>query len=179
MGDLRFLINGTTPIYAISTTLPHAVLKDISKTLRLRPDNTVYLQRSNDRPDISLMVWELSFPTYTFRDLDFLIPHVPEGYNGDGNDLPIEKFVVFFDDTKAVQGATYHLQTLLPESLKHKIRWFHSTMTSDYCQEHTNLLRNTEIWGLCMTDAFGMVRILITSSLRFNLMTRRTGNGLA
>lgn len=105
------------------------------------------------------MVHTLSFPTYTYHDLDFLIPPVPEDYDGNGIDLPVKKFIVLFDNTKEAQGATHHLQMLLPESLKHKIRWFHSTMSSDYRQEHTDLFHGSELWGLCTMDAFGMVRI--------------------
>ena len=159
VGDLRYLISGTTPIYAVSATLLQAVLADIRTTLRLRLDKTIYFQQSNDCPDIELVVCSLAFPAQMFHDLEFLIPKIPEGYIGNGNDLSINKFVIFFDNMKEAERAVHHLQTLLPECLKHKIAWFHSTMTVDYRQDQTGAFHKTELWGLCATDAFGMVRL--------------------
>ncbi|KAF8319139.1 P-loop containing nucleoside triphosphate hydrolase protein [Amanita rubescens] len=51
VGNLRYIIDEDIPFYAVSATLPHTILEEISNTLRLQDRNTVYLLRSNDRPD--------------------------------------------------------------------------------------------------------------------------------
>ncbi|KIL65828.1 hypothetical protein M378DRAFT_47762, partial [Amanita muscaria Koide BX008] len=155
LGDLRFQINNEVPFYAVSATLPPAVLADIRLTLRLRHGQTVCLQRSVDRPDISLMVRPFLYPLSSFRDLDFLVPKIPEGYK-EGDELTIHKFVIFFDSTKHAQSAAKHLQSLLPDAFKRKIVWFHSIMTSEFRKDATDAFRMSDLWGLCATDAFGM-----------------------
>ena len=73
MGDLRYLISEEIPFYITSATLPPAVLLDIIDILRLRPGKTEQILRSNDRPDIHLMVRSLTFPANSFKDLAFLV----------------------------------------------------------------------------------------------------------
>ena len=158
LGDLRYQINNEVPFYAVSATLPSAVMADIKKILRLRPGKTVYLQRTTDRPEIGLMVHPFSYPVNSYRDLDFLVPKIPDGCRN-VNELTIHKFVVFFDLINDAEQATSHLRGLLPDSFKDKIKWFHSTMTSTFRKDNTIAFKNMDIWCLCATDAFGMVRI--------------------
>ena len=158
VGNLRYVINEKIPFYAVSATLPDAILDQVSNTLRLRHGNTTYLLRSNDRPDIGLMARPLKYPAKSFKDLDFLIPRTClEGYDGDATHSPIPKFVVFFDSMKEAERAAKHLRGLLPDGLKDKVVWFHSVMTQEYREEKTDAFRNSDVWGLCATDAFGMV----------------------
>ncbi|KIL57932.1 hypothetical protein M378DRAFT_1027389, partial [Amanita muscaria Koide BX008] len=77
VGELRYILNKKIPFYAVSATLPRMVLEDVRQILRLRSD-TVYLQRTTDRPDIHLMARPLSFLAKSFHDLDFLVPKIPE-----------------------------------------------------------------------------------------------------
>jgi superfamily II DNA/RNA helicase len=132
--------------------LPPALLLDVIEILRLRPNKTEHIIRSNDRPDIRLMVWGLVFPALSFKDLEFLIP---KGYK-DG-DPPIPEFLIFFDNTKEAERACRYLRTLLPLSLRNKIKYFHSTMTQAYRDEELAEMQDSSTWGLCCTDAFGMV----------------------
>ena len=152
MGDLRYLISEDIPFYIASATLPPAVLLDIIDILRLRPGKTEKILRSNDRPDIHLMVRGLTFPANSFEDLAFLIPN---GYQ-DG-DSPVAKFLVFFDNTKETEAACHYLRLLLPPSDQDRIKYFHSTMTQAYRECELVAMRDSETWGLCCTDAFGMV----------------------
>ncbi|KAF8984777.1 P-loop containing nucleoside triphosphate hydrolase protein, partial [Cyathus striatus] len=69
---------------------------------------------------------------------------------------PPQKFLVFFDSMKESECAVKYLQQQLPPSLQHKIQYFHSMMTPDYHKDNFNDLRDSVIWGLCATDAFGM-----------------------
>ena len=159
VGNLRYLISENIPFYAVSATLPDAILDEVSNTLRLRHGNTVYLLRSNDRPDIHLMVRPLAYPAKSFKDLDFLIPQTNlKAYDhNNGGQSPIPKFVVFFDNMKEAESAAKHLRGLLPDILKEKVVWFHSVMTQEFREGNTDAFRASDIWGLCATDAFGMV----------------------
>ena len=152
VGDLRYLIPETIPFYVASATLPPAILLDVIEILRLRPDKTECIIRSNDRPEIHLMVRGLTFPVSSFKDLHFLIPR---GYKD--SDPPIPKFLIFFDNTKEAERACRHLQTLVPSSIQNKLKYFYSTMTQPYWDEELAEMRESNTWGLCCTDAFGMV----------------------
>ena len=152
VGLLRYLIPETVPFYAASATFPQSVLHDVSEVLRLRPGKTERIIRSNDRPEIGLMARGLVFPAKSFRDLAFLIPD-----NFKEADLPPPKFVIFFDNTKKAERAARYLRRRLPPSLQDHIKYFHSTMTTRYREDELGALKDSRTWGLCATDAFGMV----------------------
>lgn len=152
VGVLRYLIPETIPFYAASATFPSSVLRDVSEVLHLRPGKTEHIIRSNDRPEICLMARGLVYPAKGFQDLAFLIPD-----NFKDGDPPPPKFLIFFDNTKEAERATKYLQRRLPQSLNEKIKYFHSTMTPHYREDELEALRDSRTWGLCATDAFGMV----------------------
>jgi superfamily II DNA/RNA helicase len=107
---------------------------------------------SNDRPDIGLMVQELKYPSSSYKDLSFLIPHNwREGMN------PPRKFLVFFDDIKEAEGAKDFFHQRLLKKYHSKIAWFHSTMSQEYRQLKVEDFRRGDLWGLFCTDAFGLV----------------------
>ena len=151
VGILRHIVSRTIPIYVASATLPPPILEKVKSILQLRSDHTEIIQRSNDRPNVRLVVRELEYPASTYRDLAFLIP------SGSGPEKHPPKFLVFFDSTKETQEAAEYLKSRLPEHLKGKVNWFHSTMTPQYREEQFEALKRGEVWGLCVTDAFGMV----------------------
>ena len=152
MGDLRYLISENIPFYIASATLPPAVLHDVIDILRLRPGKTEQILCSNDRPDIHLMVRGLTFPANSFKDLAFLVSN---GHQGE--DSPIPKFLIFFDNTKETEAACHYLRSLLPPSRRDQIKYFHSTMTQSYRECELEAMRDSETSGLCCMDAFGMV----------------------
>lgn len=152
LGSLRYLIPETIPFYVASATLPSLVLLDVIDILRLRPDKTELILRSNDRPEIQLVIRGLRYPANSFKDLAFLIPD-----NFKEGDPRPEKFLIFFDSTKEAERATKYLRTRLPKSLHNKIKYFHSTMTPSYREDELEAMKSSETWGLCTTDAFGMV----------------------
>lgn len=96
----------------------------------------------------------LAFPANSFRDLDFLIPDCfREG------DPAVPPFLVSFDNTKEAEKSVTYLRTRLPTSLSEKVCWFHSTMTQQYREDKVEAMREGSVWGLCCTDAFGMVSL--------------------
>ena len=154
VGSLRYLISDAIPFYVASATLPTSVLlvNDVVNILHLRTENIEHIIRSNDHLDIHLMVRSLVFPANSFKDLAFLIPMgFKEG------DQPLPKFIVFFDNTKEAERATKYLRTLLPDSLRDRIMYFHSTMTQFFRVDELEAMKNSETWAICATDAFRMV----------------------
>lgn len=151
LGALRYLIPENIPFYVASATLPLPVLLDVIEILRLHLDRTEQILRSNDRPEVSLMVRGLIFPANSFRDLDFLIP---EGFK-EGDSTP--PFVVFIDSKRESETACKAFRKKLPQGDRHKIRWFHSDLTQNEREELVAKMRSGDIFGLFCTDAFGMV----------------------
>ena len=152
LGNLQYLISERIPFYVASATLPTPVLVDIVDVLKLRSESTVHIIYSNERPEIRLMVRGLVCTVGSFEDLAFLIPaNFREG------DPPPPSFLVFFDNTKEAERACRYIWSRLPKSLWDMVKWFHSTMTQQYREETVEAMRKGEVWGLCCTDAFGMV----------------------
>lgn len=152
VGALRHILPDTIPVYVASATLPSPILEKVKDTLQICTKDTEVIQQSNDRPNINLIVQTMKHPANAYRDLRFLIPSEPAA------SAPPPKFLVFCGSIKETQEATEYLQSCLPPALKEKVKWFHSLMTPEYREEQFEALRKGEIWGLCVTDAFGMVR---------------------
>lgn len=74
IGNIRYLLPPNIPFYVASATLPPPILRDVSDILHLRPENTEKIIRSNDRPNIHLVVRKMEHAIHTFRDLAFVIP---------------------------------------------------------------------------------------------------------
>lgn len=154
MGNIRFLLPNDVPFYVASATLPPPILRDVTEILRLRSDNTAKFIRSNDRPNIHIVVRPMEHAIHTYHDLAFLIPN-----DFKAGDPPPPKFLIFFDSTVSTENAVHYLRTRLPEEFHDKIKWFHSTMTPAFREEELEAFRGDQIWGLAVTDAFGMVCI--------------------
>lgn len=152
VGMLRYVLPDT-PFYIASATLPPQILNDVLDTLNMKRSKTHFMMYSNDRQDIHIMVQEMQSAVKSYEDLAFLIP---EGWSEDSP--PLGKFLVFFDSISDTEGAVRYLRSRLPSHLAKRIRWFHATMTPDFRDEHLEKFRESETWGLCVTDAFGMVR---------------------
>ncbi|KAJ3764578.1 P-loop containing nucleoside triphosphate hydrolase protein, partial [Lentinula raphanica] len=152
VGNIRYLLPSHIPFFVTSATLPPNILEDVSEILRLRSnDRLAYFHDSNDRPNIHLVVRGLNYPIHSYKDLAFLIP--PDFKAGDST-LP--KFLIFFDNTTACEDAVHFLRTRLPSECRSRIRYFHATMTTHYREETFDEFRAGEIWGMAVTDAFGM-----------------------
>lgn len=152
LGNLRYLLPARVPFYVASATLPDATVKQIKDVLNLRDANTKSIMRSNDRPEISISVRGMKYSACSYRDLNFLIPK-----NFKNGDPPPPRFLVFFNNTKEAEAACKYLRRRLPKALQHKLRWFHSTMTPRYREDHTERLASDEDWGLFTTESFGVV----------------------
>lgn len=154
IGQLRGFLPDIV-IYATSATLSKNVLRDVQKTLGLNSQNTVYYHRSNDRPNVFLGVHRMEHPVSSFKDLDFLLPKAWE----EGDPIP-PKFLIFFDNITQAQDAAKYLRAKLPAEYRNKIKWFHSVMTDGFRADEVQNMIDSNVWGLCVTDSFGMVSVL-------------------
>ncbi|KAL1751931.1 P-loop containing nucleoside triphosphate hydrolase protein [Schizophyllum commune] len=90
-GRIRRIVPDHIPFFLTSATLPKAVLLDVYRNLVLQASNVNVIHRSNDRPNIHLVVRRMQHALGSFRDLDFIIPT-------DGRPPPT--FVIFFNDIR-------------------------------------------------------------------------------
>ena len=156
VGMLRFLAPGI-PFYITSATIPHKMLQDIKETLHI-PSTSLLFQRSNDRHNIAFCVKKMKHPMSSFEDLAFLVPSC---YT-EPNCVP-RKFMVFFDSKREAEAASQFLQNRMPETLKHKVKWFHASMSEFFRKEELQSFREGNLWGLGMTDVGGMVWLMCMS----------------
>ncbi|KAJ7309422.1 P-loop containing nucleoside triphosphate hydrolase protein [Mycena albidolilacea] len=151
VGRLRFLIPRSIPFVIVSATLPPAVLSDVLHTLQVLPDKVTIIRRSNDRPNIHLIVREMKYSMSSFKDLAFLIPE-----DWKPGDPPPPKFLIFFDSIADSIEAAKFLRRRLPLAERHKIKWFNSDMSTEFKEAASDGLKKGEVWGLSCTDSFGM-----------------------
>lgn len=152
VGRLRHMLPDDIPFAIASATLPPAVLSDVKDILQIREKNLCKIKRSNDRPNVNLVIRQLKHAANSYKDLAFLIP---EGWKkGDARPQP---FVVFFDNKGEAVQAIKYLRRRLPPEFRKKIKWFLSDMSTTFKEDMSAKLRSGEAWGICATDAFGMV----------------------
>ncbi|EIN14065.1 P-loop containing nucleoside triphosphate hydrolase protein, partial [Punctularia strigosozonata HHB-11173 SS5] len=109
------------------------------------------LIRTNDRPNIHIAVRAMQHPANSFADLKFLIPDDVNEHK------PPPKFVIFTDNCVEAEDICKYLHTILPISLRSRIKWFHSRLSGEYRAEiSSEFKKGTCIWGLVATDAYGM-----------------------
>jgi len=151
---LRYLLPKDIPFYVTSATLPPLILHDVMDILRIRKDNVHMFQRSNDRPNVHLVVRQMAHPANSFLDLAFLIPEkLPPGFKP-------PKFLIFFDSIAESIAATKFLRKRLPLELRWMIKWFNVDMSPQFRDDESAKLKQGATWGLCCTDSFGMVSVL-------------------
>lgn len=134
-----------------SATLPRFVLTDVLGILHITPDQLFTIHRSNDRPNVAIVVREIQHSLTSFADLDFLV----DGWASGGPPPP--KFLIIFDDKNECVKAAKRLRSRIPAKDRDKIKWHHSDMTSEFRVEEIDAIRKGEIIGMCATDTLGMV----------------------
>lgn len=150
VGMLWFITPGI-PFYVTSATIPHLMLQDIKDTLHI-PSSSLLFQRSNDRHNIAFCVKKIQHPISSFEDLAFLVPT-----SWAERDHAPRKFMVFFDSKRKAEAASTFLRNRMPETLKHKVKWFYAGMTELFRREELQSFTEGDLWGLGMTDVGGMV----------------------
>lgn len=160
-GRLRAKL-ASVPYLVTSATLPPLALAEVMENLKMKKERTISIHRSNDRPNVHLVVRKIRYPLNTFLDLVFL---VPEGWKAGDRQPP--KFLIFFDSIPDSIAAAKVLRNRLPLEYQNKIKWFNSDMSEQFRECEVDALRVGKTWGLCCTDSFGMVYIPPT---KFNVI---------
>ncbi|KAK0455371.1 P-loop containing nucleoside triphosphate hydrolase protein [Desarmillaria tabescens] len=106
---------------------------------------------NTDRPNIFFCMRRMEYPINSYHDLAFLIP---KDLDPDGP-LPV-KFLVFFNSHKEAEEGAKFLWSRLPPKLREKLKWVHSGMTNEFCEDAIHALKNGEDIGECATDAVGL-----------------------
>lgn len=154
---LRYLLPKNIPFYITSATLPPIVLQDVMDILHVRPNKVEIIRRSNDRPNVHLVVRKMVHPANSFLDLAWLIPeNLPSGWKP-------PKFLIFFDSIAESISAAKFLRGRLPFDRRHLIKWFNADMSSEFRDEELDNMKRGDTWGLTCTDSFGMVSATVNS----------------
>jgi hypothetical protein len=103
--------------------------------------------------NIKIGVHKIKYSLASYMDLAFIIP---TGMKLD--DPPPPKFLIFFNSIRDGLAATKYLQAHLLPDLRNKVKWFNSDMTTEFKDAEVTNLITRDTWGLCTTEAFGMVR---------------------
>ncbi len=148
-GRLRNLLPPHTAYLMPSATFAQPIRNEVLDILQARKGHLL-VQRSNDRPNVYLVVRKLQYAQDSFKDLDFLIP---EGWTPETH----RRFLVFFDSIDESVRAAEILRKRLPREYRNHVVWFNSDNTTHYRNETTNQYREDNIYGLYCTDSFGMV----------------------
>ncbi|KAG2115645.1 P-loop containing nucleoside triphosphate hydrolase protein [Suillus cothurnatus] len=148
LGNLQWYLPHHVRFHAVSATMAPHILLDVQSKLCVQSYNLAKVVRSNDRPNIHLMVQEMKYPCNMCHDLTRILS-LKEG-------TPPEKFMIFVNSRDQAEGVCNSLCKDLPSHLRHKIVWFHSGMSMQFQLDMMEKLTNSEIWGICCTDAAGM-----------------------
>ncbi|KAG1785764.1 P-loop containing nucleoside triphosphate hydrolase protein [Suillus plorans] len=148
LGRLRWLVPPHVVFHVASATLPRHVLHDVKSILHMQDHRTTEARRTNDRPNIHLMVIEMLDPLNSMHDLKRVLK-----FNGDP---PPPKFMVFCNERKETERLCEFARSEAPPTVAKKLVWFHSGMSTDFRAETIENLRKGEIWGIFCTDAAGM-----------------------
>jgi ATP-dependent DNA helicase RecQ len=158
-GNLRHLILRKIPFFIMSATLPPRILGDVMAILGMRMENTYLFLRSNDQPNVHLVVRKMKYPLNSFKDLSFLIPD--DWDPSTGKPLPY-KFIIFFDSISDSIAAAKYLRSRLPIHLRSKLKWFNSEMSQEFQDEECANFKDGQNWGLACSESFGMASFYLT-----------------
>lgn len=153
LGQLRYFLPDRIHFHSVSATLPQLVLSDVQNKLRMNPNTSTIIRRSNDRDNIQYIVQEIKHPISTFMDLRSFLNL------GSGKKPP--KFMIFMNKRREAELATEQLWKDIHEPRpRERVVWFHSGMSTQFREDRIQKLKDGHLWGLVCTDAAGMVRVL-------------------
>lgn len=165
-----FLPRGT-PVIAVTATLTARVRRTIHHVLCFAQSDAQshFVNKGNDRPNVSIVVRACEHPLNTYIDTDFLIPtnlrraeDIPKTY------LYVDNIAVggeLMDYLNAKISLRRASGSRVPAGL---IRPFNATLSQEYRSLAMAHFRHGSIRILVCTDAAGMVRIFSITVLAFS-----------
>ncbi len=161
---LQYILQDEVQWYLTSATLSPEVLKDVISIIDL-PNKTEVYQKSNDRPNIHLAIHTMTHTLCSHFDLAFLLPVTSESnlLDTDWKRRNVPQFLVYCNSRADTVSMALFLCSRLPPSANawSHVVWFHSGMTSGFKKGIIRRYEAEDIWGICCTDACGMVYCLI------------------
>lgn len=159
LGILRALLPKSTPIVAMSATLPARVRNDVLNKLQYNQRTYLNLNVGNDRPNVSVVARAIEHPMNTFEDLAFVIPE------GVKDPKSIKKTFIYSDDIDAGARIEDYLHSRCPDSWRdlgdsNPIRPYSAVFSTGHRTKLMRLFKEGVIRVLICTDAAGMVRQL-------------------
>jgi len=153
IGIVRAFLPRSTPMIAVTATLTPRVHRDVLQKLEYNPDDYVFINIGNDRPNVAQVVRAMEHPMNSFRDIDFVIPESITS----PTDIP--KAFVFVDDITVGGELTDHLNGRVDEKFRHLglVRPYNAAMSKAYRRTALQLFKAGIVRVLVCTDAAGMV----------------------
>jgi superfamily II DNA helicase RecQ len=161
LGILRALLPKSTPMVAMSATLPPHIRKGVLQTLQFGKDY-VNINLGNDRPNVSIVVRAIQSPMNTYNDLDFVIP------SGVAEASQIPKTFIYADNLGSGPEIEHYLYKRCSPNLQELgvIRPYSAAYSPEYRKEVMSLFKAGVIRILICTDAAGMVRSILDHDIR-------------
>ena len=156
IGHVFSSLGGTVPFFFTSATLCQSTLRDMLKISGLSGSTEVN-QRSNDWPNIHLCVHPMKFMLQRCFGLTFLIPLDVRMNNQAWIEANISSFLVYCNSCLNMICTARFLWSCLPWSNRDQVMWYHSGTSDTFKREVEWKFKLGEIWGICCTDACGMV----------------------
>lgn len=143
----------STPMIAVTATLTPRVHRDIIQKLEYDPNNYIFNNIGNDRPNVTQVVCAIEHPMNLYHDLDFIVPETmtcPEDIN---------KAFVYVNDIITGGKIGDHLNSRVVPNFRHLgLIWpYNAAMSKSYCKAVMQLFKTGVVRVLICTDAAGMV----------------------
>jgi superfamily II DNA helicase RecQ len=153
IGIVRAFLPHSTPMIAVTATLTPVVQRDVLQKLEFDPNNYIFVNIGNDRPNVTQVVHAMEHPMNSFRDIDFVIP---DSINSPA-DIP--KTFVYADDIAIGGELSDHLNSRVDAKFRHLgLVWpYNAAMSKTYRRTALRLFKAGIIRVLVCTDAAGMV----------------------
>ncbi len=165
LGKVRTFLPPGTPVIAVTATLTARVRRSIYASLFFAHSDkpSRFLNKGNDRPNVSIVVRACEHALNSYADLDFLIPSNVNTHT----DVP--KTYVYVDNISVGGEIVDYLQEKLesrldasasPEqraALQDAVRPFNATLSQEYRTRAMDHFRAGSVRILICTDAAGMV----------------------
>ena len=149
--------------YLTSATLDKKLLTSVLALLGMprysflsspKPTATLWLPRSNDRPNLHYIVRKMEYSATSCEDLGFLVkPGLSKA-----DPLP-DPFLVYCNSRSDTENVGRYLRNRVSKEMMDSIVWVHSGMSSRHRSESVQKFTRRDIIGIVCTDALGLVGV--------------------
>ncbi|KAJ3544609.1 hypothetical protein NMY22_g2725 [Coprinellus aureogranulatus] len=140
------------PFLAVSATLNPAALRDVQNSLGFELDDAFFLNRGNDRPNITMSVQHVRSPT----DYEALLPLITTSEESPTRPDQLQKTIVFVNSVKSAQHCKRWIKQHLPENLRGYVDTLHAQRTVGTRRRVMKDYRENRVRILIATEAAGM-----------------------